>query len=125
MANTKNLNKGNKQHAFTSNNQPTPKSKSRGHKKKLFLKDIAKQIVKGDAINDLKPIAEYLGITENEIDVETLMHLSQISKAIKKEDTTAYNAVMDRLKGKAAQAIDHTTNGENMIFKPLDRDIIE
>ena len=106
--NLKNRNK------FTSDRQPSRLNKRMGHKKKLFLKDIAKQIVKGDAVNDLKPIAEYLGITENEIDVETLMHLKQISKAIKKGDTTAYNAVMDRLKGKAAQEIDHTTNGENI-----------
>lgn len=103
---------------FTSDKQPSRKAKSRGWKRKLLLKDIASQIVKGQALNDLKPLADYLGIEEDKVDVETLMHLSQMSKAIKEQDTRAYNAVMDRLKGKAKQEIDHTTKGESM-NKPL------
>lgn len=118
MGRTDYLKKGNKEHAFTSENQPSGKAKSMGKKKRLVLKDIASQIVKGEAIKDLKPLAEYMGIQESEIDVETLMHLSQMSRAIKEQDTRAYNAVMDRLKGKPRQEIDHTTNGESM-NKPL------
>lgn len=116
MANEKNLEKRKK---FTSKNQPDPELKSKGWKKKMLLKDIAEQIVKGGAVDDLKPIADYLGVSQENIDVETLMHLSQISKAIQKKDTQAYNAVLDRLKGKPMQAIDHTTKGDkvNNAFK--------
>lgn len=103
---------------FSKENQPDPKAKKQGHIKKRVLKDIASQIVKGDSIKDLKPLASYLGIPENEIDVETLMHLAQMSKAIKEQDTRAYNAVMDRLKGKPKQEVDHTTNGQSF-NKPL------
>jgi hypothetical protein len=118
MARKDNLKKGNKQHQFTSKNQPSKEAKKQGWRKKLVLKDIASQIVQGQAIDDLKPLAIYLGIEESEIDVETLMHLSQMSKAIKEQDTRAYNAVMDRLKGKPKQEVDHTTNGESF-NKPL------
>ncbi len=114
MPNTKNLKRGNPDHQFTSKKQPSNKAKRMGHKRKLLIKDIASQIVKGEAVNDLKPLATYLDIPESEIDVETLMHLSQMSKAIKEQDTKAYNAVMDRLKGKPKQEIDHTTKGESM-----------
>jgi len=113
MANKDNLKKGNEEHKFTKENQPDPKAKSRGWKKKMLLKEISEQIVTGDAVEDLKPLAQYLGIAENEIDVETLMHLSQINKAIKEQDTKAYNAVMDRLKGRPKQEIDHKNNGND------------
>jgi len=99
---------------FTSERQPSPEAKSKGKKKQLFLKDIASQIVGGQAVEDVKPIAEYLGIPESQIDIETLMHLKQMQKAIEKGDTKAYQAVLDRLKGKPRQEIDHTTKGQGI-----------
>lgn len=109
-----NLKKGNKATQFTSDNQPSPKAKSKGHTRRLLLKELSEQIVSGDALNDLKPLAKYLGVGENEIDIEMLMHLSQIQKAIKEQDTKAYNAVMDRIKGKPSQSIDHTSQGDKI-----------
>jgi len=109
-----NLKRGNKETQFTSERQPSGEAKSEGHKRKLLLKEISEQLVSGEALSDLKPLARYLGVSENEIDIETLMHLKQIEKAIKEQDTRAYNAVMDRLKGKPAQSIDHTSGGEKI-----------
>lgn len=109
-----NLKRGNKATQFTSDKQPSGEAKSEGHKRKLLLKEISEQLVSGEALNDLKPLARYLGVSENEIDIETLMHLRQIEKAIKEQDTRAYNAVMDRLKGKPEQSIDHTTKNEKI-----------
>jgi len=109
-----NLKKGNKATQFTSDKQPSGKAKSEGHKRKLLLREIAEQLVSGEALNDLNPLARYLGVPQDEIDLETLMHLKQIEKAIKEQDTRAYNAVMDRLKGKPAQSIDHTTKNEKI-----------
>lgn len=109
-----NLKRGNKATQFTSDKQPSGKAKSEGHKRKLLLKEIAAQIVSGEALNDLKPLARYLGIPEDKIDIETLMHISQIDKAIKEQDTRAYIAVMDRLIGKPEQSIDHTTKNEKI-----------
>jgi len=109
-----NLKRGNKATQFTSDKQPSGKAKSEGHKRKLLLKEIAEQIVTGDALSDLKPLARYFGVAEDEIDIETLMHIAQMDKAIKEQDTRAYIAVMDRLKGKPEQSIDHTTKKEKI-----------
>ena len=108
-----NLKRGNKATQFTSDKQPSGKAKSEGHKRKLLLKEIAEQIVTGDALSDLKPLARYFGVAEDEIDIETLMHIAQMVKGIK-GDTRAYIAVMDRLKGKPEQSIDHTTKKEKI-----------
>jgi len=81
-----NLKRGNKETQFTSERQPSGEAKSEGHKRKLLLKEISEQLVSGEALSDLKPLARYLGVSENEIDIETLMHLKQIEKAIKEQD---------------------------------------
>jgi len=99
---------------FSKDSQPTGKAKSEGKKKAKLIKDIAKQIVKGGVKDALKPLAEYLGLEVDEINLETVMHLKQMEKAINDGDTNAYNAVMNRIAGKAKEFIDHTTNGENI-----------
>ena len=109
-----NLRKGNPEHAFTSENQPSNEAKSNGIKKKYLLKDICNQIVGGTAADSLKALSELLGIPVNQIDIETLMHLKQIEIAINTGDTKAYSAVLDRLKGKPMQAIDHSTLGKEV-----------
>ena len=92
---------------YSKDYQPSPESKSKP-KKKTLLKQIASQIVTGKAVEDLKPLATYLGVDPDQIDIETLMHLKQINKAIEEGDTKAYQAVLDRLKGKPHQSLDHT-----------------
>jgi hypothetical protein len=42
------------------------------------------------------------------------MTLAQISRAIKKNDTNAFNAVLDRADGKPVQKTDITTNDESL-----------
>ena len=107
MINKTNLNNADKT-KFSKENQPTPEAKSKGRKRKYLIKKIASEIVKGKAVDDLKPIAEYLGISADKIDIETLMHLKQIEKAIKDNDTKAYNSVMDRINGKPHQSINQS-----------------
>ena len=90
---------------FSSENQPSPEAKSEGKRKGILLRAIASQLVSGQAKEALKPLAEYLEIDIDEIDLETAMHLKQMELAIKKGDTKAYNAVLDRLNGKPIQAV--------------------
>jgi hypothetical protein len=47
-------------------------------------------------------------------DNELKMHLAQISKAIEKEDTNAYKAVLDRAFGTSVQYIEQTTIETNL-----------
>lgn len=103
--NTEGLKKGNKAYQFTSENQPTPEQKAAGHIKKTLLKQIAKQLVSGNYKDQFKQVAELLGINPDAIDLETAMHIKQMQKALVEGNTFAYNAVMDRLKGKPVQAI--------------------
>lgn len=91
---------------FNKDNQP-PAHLKRKPKSKTLLKHIAAQIVTGGAVDDLKPLAIYLGVDPENIDIVTLMHLKQIGKAIHKGDTKAYQAVLDRLEGKPLQSLDH------------------
>lgn len=105
MAKTDGLKKGNKATQFTSDRQPSPEAKKAGRIKKTLLKQIAKQIVSGTYKESLEDLAELLGVDPEAIDLETAMHLKQMEKALTKGDTYAYNALMDRLKGKPVQAI--------------------
>jgi len=110
---------------FSTENQPTPEAKSNGKKVKKLIREIAGELLTGGAKENLKVLAVFLGLDIEQIDIETAMHLRQIEKAIKEGDTHAYNAVMDRLKGKAIQAItteDKTVKatGFYLIEKPKD-----
>lgn len=103
-----NLLKGNPETQFSKKNQPSATSKIEGKKKKALLKDIAGQLVSGDSKVALIELSKYLGVDVDKIDIETAMHLKQMEKAVKQGDTRAYNAVMDRIKGKPTQAIEVT-----------------
>jgi len=109
-----NLSDDNKSTRFSSENQPSSDSKSTGWQQSSLLKKIASQLIDGDSKEALTELAKYLKIDVNEIDIETAMHLKQIELALKNGDTKAYNAVMDRIKGKPPQAIDHSTMGEKI-----------
>ena len=112
-----NLKKGKK---FTSDRQPSPEAKSEGWKKRRLLRDLADALIEGEQLKELKELANNLGmpLENDEVTLEVAMSLKQVQKALLRGDTKAYNAVLDRLKGKPAQSIDHTSNG-NQITAPL------
>ena len=92
-------------HLYSKENQPTPEAKAAGHIKRIILKDIAKQLTTGTYKQALIELAKVLGVDADAIDLETAMHLKQMEKALVNGDTFAYNALMDRMKGKPVQAI--------------------
>jgi hypothetical protein len=98
---------------FTSERQPSPESKSAGHKKKRLLRDLADVLVTGKGLENGRKIADSVGVDliDEDFTLEVMMTLRQIEKALLKGDTQAYNAAMDRLRGKAQQSIDVTTGG--------------
>jgi hypothetical protein len=98
--------KGTDGNTFSKDNQPSGESKSKGRIKKYLLRDIAQQLLTGDSKDAIQDLARYLGIDPDQIDIETAMHLKQMERALKEGDTKAYNAVMDRVKGKPVQAIE-------------------
>lgn len=114
MSKEHNLKDYNESTRFSKTSQPSGEAKSNGKKKAKLIKEIATQIVQGGVKDALKPLAIYLGLEIDEINLETVMHLKQMEKAINDGDTNAYNAVMNRIAGKAKEFIDHTTNGENI-----------
>ena len=90
---------------FSKDNQPIGEVKSDGKRKKSLLKDIASQLVSGASKDALLSLANYLGVEIDALDIETAMHIKQMEKALVEGDTRAYNAVMDRIKGRPIQAI--------------------
>jgi len=78
----------------------------------------------GKSKEALESLAKYLGLQVDEIDIELALHLKQIQKALNEGDTKAYNSVMDRLKGRPKQEIDHTTKGDKIQDKQFEVKII-
>jgi hypothetical protein len=119
------LNKGNPEHQFTSNNQPTPKAKSEGKRKKRLLKDLANALVSGERLNKCKAIAEKVGLDliDDEFTLEIAMTLKQIEIALDNGDTRAFSAAMDRLIGKPEQSIKQTNI--DATIQPLQFEIIK
>lgn len=113
MPNKNNLIPGAK-NPFSKENQPSPEAKSRGKKKAALLRNVAKQLVGPGLKSDLKPIANYLGIEIEDIDLELAMHMMQMKKALKENDTIAYNAVMNRILGKAKEDVTVTSKNNSI-----------
>ena len=101
---------------FSKDNQPSPKSKSEGHKRKKALKDLADALISGDRLEKCKVIANKVGIDlkDGEYTLDIAMTLRQIEKAFDEGDTRAYQAAMDRLLGKPPQQINQVTNMINL-----------
>ena len=93
---------------FSKENQPSPKLKSEGHKRKRALKDLADALIMGERLDKCKVIAEKVGIDlkDSEYTLDIAMTLKQIEKAFDEGDTKAYLAAMDRLLGKPTQMIE-------------------
>ena len=93
---------------FSKQNQPAPKLKSEGHKRKRALKDLADALIMGERLDKCKVIAQKVGIDlkDSEYSLDIAMTLKQIEKAFDEGDTKAYIAAMDRLLGKATQMVE-------------------
>lgn len=93
---------------FSKENQPSPKLKSEGHKRKRALKDLADALIMGERLDKCKVIAEKVGIDlkDSEYTLDIAMTLKQIEKAFDEGDTKAYLAAMDRLLGKPTQMVE-------------------
>lgn len=89
---------------FSKDNQPSPEAKSKGKKKSKLLTELLELTFKGPTRGKIKAaMAKYMGIPEEELTVEDMMHGRQIERAISKSNTFAYMAVMDRAFGKPKQ----------------------
>ena len=108
---TTNLEKGVK---FSSENQPPPEAKKKGWAKKRLLKEIAESVVGGEMKDIGIKLAQTFGLDVKDIDLATLADLRQLEKAVKKGDTRAYNAVMDRLRGRPQQRVEVTDGTINV-----------
>jgi|DEB0MinimDraft_10_1074344.scaffolds.fasta_scaffold29892_2 hypothetical protein len=93
---------------FSKENQPSPKLKSEGHKRKRALKDLADALIMGERLDKCKAIAQKVGIDlkDSEYTLDIAMTLKQIEKAFDEGDTKAYLAAMDRLLGKPTQMVE-------------------
>lgn len=108
--------KGTEGNTFSKDNQPSPKAKSEGHKRKKALKDLADALISGERLEKCKLIAKKVGIDlkDGEYTLDIAMTLRQIEKAFDEGDTRAYQAAMDRLLGKPPQQINQVTNMINL-----------
>lgn len=109
---------------FSSTNQPSGELKKQGMKKGRQLREIANQIAGGEALEKSKELAELLGLESDKLTLEMVAHLVQLQKAINKGDTRAYNAVMDRILGKAQQNV-NVTSKKPIIVNTFDKDSFE
>ena len=122
MSKEDNLNKGNEETQFTSENQPSGAAKSAGKQKKRLLKDLAAALISGERLSKCKDIAQKVGLdlVDEEYTLEVAMTLKQIEIALDGGDTKAFIAAMDRLVGKPKQETELNINE----LKPLSFQVI-
>ena len=101
---------------YSKENQPDPSAKSEGWRKRRELKELADMLLNGERLEVAKQQAAQVGINleDDEYTLEIVMTLRQVEKALKKGDTRAYIAAMDRMRGKAPANLDITTGGESI-----------
>ncbi len=105
MGKFKKGNKDGEKTQFGKDNQPSPEAKSDGWRRRRTLQELADALLNTSGINKAKQTAIECGmdLQDDEFTLEVVMTLRQIEKAIKKGDTQAYSAAMDRMKGKPLQ----------------------
>lgn len=101
---------------FSTENQPSPDAKKEGWAKKRALKQLAESLIDGQSLETSRKIAQKLGLSLDDSDFtfEVILTLRQAIKAMDKGDTSAYNAVMDRMIGKPKQELDVTSGGDKI-----------
>ena len=123
-----NLKMGNHGQGFNSRTASEAKVKSDEAKrrKRTIRENLTLMLsAKADKIN-AATLAKIYGIPKEEVTVEHVMHAQQVDLAIVNHDTKAYNAVLDRVEGKAPQAIvntDASTKPEEL--NKAEKDILE
>lgn len=99
-----------------SNPQPSGAAKAAGWARRktgtLLAKAILESKIEGfkSTSKIRRMAANYFGIQEEDITVELAMHFKQIEKAIKKGDTFAYQAFMNRAHGMPKQVTEEIGN---------------
>ena len=93
---------------FSKDYQPDPKKVSEGIRRTYALRELLglrTGSMKTKTDKDYRTVtAAYFGIEEDQVTVKMVMEFRQIEKAIRKSDTSAFVAVMDRAYGKPPQA---------------------
>jgi hypothetical protein len=108
---------------FSKDYQPTPEQQQKGKLRKAHGKELAKLILENEFIGNIKvrnAIERYFGIRPGDINNEAMMILKQVRKAIDKDDTTAFVAVLNRAHGLPKQPLEHT--GQD--GKPIEQTVI-
>jgi hypothetical protein len=101
---------------FSKQYQPSGQAKAAGKLAKKRGHELAQAVLqvafKGMKNSELKKMAaEYFGVDESEITVETMLLFRQAEKAIQKADTNAFNAIMNRAFGLPKQKTELTGEG--------------
>jgi len=110
---------------FSKEYQPSGEAKSKGKRKKRVLKDLAEALVSGEGLEKAKKTAAEVGLDllDDEYSLEITMTLRQVEKALKKGDTSAFSAAMDRLRGKPKQISEISLsdgNEKGYLLKPIE-----
>lgn len=113
---------------FSASNQPDPELLRKGWARKRALKQLLKVqnpgMFHGSKTDYVSVVAAFFNIPEEHKDLVTvrmIMDYRQIEKAVLKGDTYAYEAVLNRVYGKPAQAL---TGANNSPLIPPEHKII-
>lgn len=104
----KNLKAGNKEHSFTSTNQPPPENKSKGKFVAKTLREMLSMPIIGKLPDDqetfLLKVQQAYGIERHQIDIRLFMEFRIAMKALEDGDVTAYKALLERAFGRSPEA---------------------
>lgn len=110
---------------FSKEYQPSGEAKSKGKVKSRLLKDILEMAFVGPKGGRLKKAAAaYLDIQEEDLTVEDILHIRQIQVAVSKQNTFAYNSIMNRVYGLPKQKTELTgKDGQDLFSEKTDEDL--
>lgn len=96
-------------HYFTPLKQPSPEAKRRGWMKRLKNRELMQFILEKEYLGNLEfraRCADYFQVPPEDITNEAMLMFMQIERGIHKQDTNAFDKVMERAYGKAQAPAD-------------------